>query len=223
MPIANTRTYLSDVIQELRLQWPDNHIINIVCHGHSVPAGYFATPMVDTFNAYPHLLFGLLKDRFPFTTLNMIVTAIGGEESDRGSKRFEEEVLCHRPAVLTIDYGLNDRRIGLAKAEESWRIMIEKSIQRQIKLLLLTPTPDTSGLDDPSSEQWSLLKQHAEQIRSLADEYQVGLVDSFLAFERYVQASGDLTLVLSWKNHPNRKGHELVADQMMRWFTITPT
>ncbi|MEK5235702.1 hypothetical protein NST99_08380 [Paenibacillus sp. FSL L8-0470] len=30
--------------------------LNIVCHGHSVPSGYFATPIVDTFHAYPHLL-----------------------------------------------------------------------------------------------------------------------------------------------------------------------
>ncbi|WP_342481353.1 hypothetical protein NST07_08230 [Paenibacillus sp. FSL L8-0340] len=42
--------------KELKRQWPENRTLNIVCHGHSVPSGYFATPIVDTFHAYPHLL-----------------------------------------------------------------------------------------------------------------------------------------------------------------------
>lgn len=52
--IADRTKYLKEVTDELRKEWPKNKTINIVCHGHSVPAGYFATPVVDTFNAYPH-------------------------------------------------------------------------------------------------------------------------------------------------------------------------
>ena len=105
MAIANPNTYLRDKIDILNQHWPDNRTINIVCHGHSVPAGYFATPMVDTFNAYPHLLHHALKKRFPFAVINVIVTAIGGEGSETGVARFAEEVLCHRPDVITIDFG----------------------------------------------------------------------------------------------------------------------
>lgn len=36
--------YLSPIIDELAKRWPDNRTVNIVCHGHSVPSGYFATP-----------------------------------------------------------------------------------------------------------------------------------------------------------------------------------
>jgi acyl-CoA thioesterase-1 len=102
-------------------QWPDNRTVNIVCHGHSVPAGYFATPMVDTFNAYPALLHRELKHRFPYAVINVIVTATGGVDSPQGAARSETDVLCHRPDVVTIDYGLNDRRAGLAEAETAWR------------------------------------------------------------------------------------------------------
>ena len=49
--IADRMSYLADVVNDLKRQWPDNSLVNIVCHGHSVPAGYFATPVVDTFNA----------------------------------------------------------------------------------------------------------------------------------------------------------------------------
>jgi acyl-CoA thioesterase I len=75
MPIASQRTYLTNLIKVLKAQWPKNRTVNIVCHGHSVPAGYFATPLVQTFDAYPHLLHRLLKERFPFAVINVVVPA----------------------------------------------------------------------------------------------------------------------------------------------------
>ena len=83
---------------------------------------------------------------------NVIVTAIGGESSDSGAARLETDVLRHGPRVVTIDYALNDRRIGLPDAESAWRSMIERLLESGIKPILLTPTPDTSGLEDCNSE-----------------------------------------------------------------------
>jgi acyl-CoA thioesterase I len=220
MAIADRRAYLRNVVNLLLAQWPGNRTINIVCHGHSVPAGYFATPIVDTFSAYPALLHRDIKHRFPFAVINVIVTAIGGEGSPDGADRFEADVLCHRPDVVTIDYGLNDRGAGLTEAEIAWRSMIEASLSRQVKVLLLTPTWDNTGVLDPAAEAWRDLARHADQIRRLAAEYEVGLADSFAAFESYVDAAGDPTDLLSWSNHPNRQGHELVARELLRWFAI---
>ena len=119
--------YLADIVVLLKKKWSDNRTVNIVCHGHSVPAGYFATPTVDTMNSYPHLLHARLAERFPCAVINVIVTAIGGENSESGAARFDREVLTHRPDVLTLDYGLNDRWIGLEKARAAWAEMIEKA------------------------------------------------------------------------------------------------
>src|SRR5690242_13302502 len=176
------RPYLADLVTALHQQWPNNRAIQVVCHGHSVPAGYFATPVVDSFNAYPYLLHRGLKERFPFAVVNVIVTAIGGENSTSGAERFAREVLCHHPDVVTLDYGLNDRRLGLAAAQAAWRAMIEQALALPSKVLLLTPTPDASALGAGPAEDWAALQQHAEQIRAMASEYQVGLVDSLKAF-----------------------------------------
>jgi acyl-CoA thioesterase-1 len=220
MPIPDPRRYLSDVVAILMAQWPNNRAVNVICHGHSVPAGYFATPMVDTFKAYPHLLHRGLKHRFPFALLNVIVTAVGGEHSESGACRFERDVLCHRPDVVTIDYGLNDRGIGLERAEAAWRRMIERTLSHDVRVLLLTPTADVTQRPNATSEERKLLQEHAAQIRELASEYGLGLVDSLAAFERYLEEDGDLSDLLSWTNHPNRRGHELVAQQLLRWFPI---
>jgi acyl-CoA thioesterase I len=140
--LADPKTYLAALTEELHKPWPTNRLANIVCHGHSVPAGYFKTPVVDSFHAYPHLLHRALKERLPHAVLNVIVTAIGGEESESGAKRFEAEVLCHRPDLLLIDYSLNDRRIGLERAALAWSQMIVAAQKRKIPLILCTPTLD---------------------------------------------------------------------------------
>jgi lysophospholipase L1-like esterase len=175
--------------------------------------------MVDTFNAYPHLLHQGLKHRFPFAVINVIVTAIGGENSDAGAARFEEDVLCHRVDVVTIDYGLNDRSLGVERTRSNWKAMIEKALGHGAKVILLTPTMDVTQLATAKAEEKKPLREHAELIRELAGEYQVGLADSFKAFEEYVR-NGDLWDLLSWQNHPNRAGHELVCRELLRWFPV---
>lgn len=218
MAMADPRTYLADLCGELRRHWPENRLTHLACHGHSVPAGYFATPMVDSFNAYPHLLHRALKARFPFAVLNVVVTAIGGENSESGAARFVGDVLAFKPRVVTIDYALNDRGIGLETAGKSWRQMIEMAQARDARVLLLTPTPDRSMLPGVDVAAWDALQAHAEQIRALADEYAVGLADSLAAFQTRVAAGTDLNNLLSWSNHPGRAGHELVVNELARWF-----
>ena len=215
--VADNATYLREITEILGKKWPTNRIVNIVCHGHSVPAGYFKTPLVDSQNAYPHLLHAGLQAKFPFAVMNVIVTAIGGEDSTAGAARFEKDVLSLRPDVITIDYGLNDRRVGLERARNAWLAMITAAKAKNIKVILLTPTGDvTAKLDDPQDP----LNQHAEQIRQLAAEQNVGIVDSLAAFKKYIQDGGKLNDLMSQGNHPNRAGHDLVVARLLEWFPL---
>lgn len=208
-------TYLAEIKGELQKMWPDNRTITIVCHGHSVPAGYFETPTVDSLHAYPHLLLTRLKQRYPTAVINVIVTAIGGENAVSGAARFERDVLTHRPDIVTIDYALNDRANGLARSRRAWEQMIASAKARGIKVILLTPTPDLqSALDDAEDP----LNQHARQVRELAAYHKVGLVDSLLLFQQRLQGGRRLEDLMSQANHPNSAGHELVAEGLMEWF-----
>ena len=209
-------TYLEPVLDELQKQWPENKTINIVCHGHSVPSGYFATPYVDSFAAYPHLLHKIIKERFPFSVANVIVTAIGGENSEQGAERFDTEVLNHNPSVLTIDYALNDRSIGLTKALAAWEKMIEKALSKNIKVILLTPGFDNSFFEN--NNDWLDLKKHAEQVRDLAAKYNVGLADTFSRFQEFVRNTEDAVTLFSHVNHPSKIGHEIIAVEIAKYF-----
>ena len=219
--IADPRTYLADVVKALKLRWPDHRTMSICCHGHSVPSGFFWTPMVDTFNSYPHLLHVGLKERFHWAVINVIVTAFGGEGSTTGAERFERDVLSHRPDVVTIDYGLNDRGIPPPQVRVNLSSMIEKATSRGCRVILLTPTWDIREMDGTLDGPWiAPLRATAGLIRDLADQHGVGLADGFGEFERYVRGGGDPVDLMSGVNHPNRRGHEMVATAILRYFAI---
>ena len=213
---ATRSTYLESLHTPLTAKWPDNRLVYLVCHGHSVPAGYFRTPTIRPFDSYPHLTGRIVQDRYPTAMFEVVRTAIGGENAEQGAARFAEDVLAKKPDVVTIDYGLNDRWIGLDRARAAWSSMIEAAQAAGVEVILLTPTGDTSANPDDASDPLVL---HAGQIRELAEEYDIALVDSFAMFEQYRAGHGTIEPLMSQSNHPNRAGHALVAQELARWFT----
>lgn len=212
---AQTEDYLKDIKTELQKKWPQNRTINLVFHGHSVPSGYFATPDVRTLDAYPYLVLQQLKQRYPYAVINVIVTAIGGENSAQGAKRFKSDVLTHKPDVLFIDYALNDRKLGLAQSRQHMEKMIKQALKKNIKVILLTPSADQKvDLLQPGNE----LELFAKQLKDLANEYHLGLADSYKQFKQVVQEKKDLKVYMAQSNHPDRSGHELIAAEIMRYF-----
>lgn len=213
--IADSSDYLNDIKTELSKEWPHNRTINLIFHGHSVPAGYFKTPNVNTLESYPFQLLKKLKEQFPFAVINIINTSIGGENSVSGAKRFASEVLVHNPDILFIDYALNDRGVGLEKSYKAWDKMIRKALKKKIKIILLTPSPDQriSILEDNNE-----LEQHAEQILQLAKTHEIGLVDSYRLFKEKAISGDSISKFMSQVNHPNMEGHQLIANEIIRYF-----
>lgn len=212
---ATVASPLTDIVQALEVDWPKNKTIHFVCHGHSVPAGYFKTPVVNSDQSYPALWQTGLRQQFPHAVLNVIVTAIGGEDSIAGAARFERDVLALRPAVVTIDYALNDRGAGLVKAKAAWVQMIVAAKAAGIRVILLTPTPDQRvNIDDLQNS----LNLHAEQVRALAQEHGVLLIDSLALFKAQLKAGVPLPDLMSQVNHPNGAGHALIAEALLGLF-----
>jgi lysophospholipase L1-like esterase len=212
---ADPKDYLDDIRSELVKQWPANRTINLVFHGHSVPAGFFKTPVVNTLDSYPFQLLAALKVLYPYAVINIINTAIGGENSESGARRFRKDVLVHKPDVLFIDYALNDRGIGPSRAAKAWGSMIRLAQKRGIRVILLTPSPDQNvNILVPGN----VLEIHARQVRQLAEKYHTGLADSYLAFHRIAESGRPLKDFMSQVNHPNQAGHQLIMEQILPYF-----
>ena len=207
--------YFSDLLVELRKRWPNNRTVRMVFHGHSVPAGYFRGGFVRRFDSYPILFNQLICESYPTAVIDVCVTATGGEGSVAGAKRFEQDVLALKPDVVFIDYSLNDRSAGLEASNQSWRTMIGKAVESDVKVVLLTPTPDsTENILDANTP----LALHADQVRRLGKEFSVPVVDSYEKFRELVAAGDDIETYLSQANHPNRPGHEQVAELLAGLF-----
>lgn len=173
------------------------------------------TPVVNTLGAYPHLTLHAIKEHYPYAVVNVITTSIGGEQSEQGEKRFKKEVLTHRPDLLFIDYALNDRSIGLERSLKAWEKMIKQALKQDIKIVLMTPTPDlTENILDENTP----LAKHARQIRDLASKYHLGLVDSYAMFKDLAKEGKDLREYMSQSNHPNAEGHKVVLKAIEKWF-----
>ena len=203
--------YLSTIINQLNKQWPANRTINLVFHGHSVPSGYFKTPVINTLGSYPYLLLSKLNAKYPYAVINIIKTSIGGENSEQGEKRFKKDVLAHKPDIVFIDYALNDRNLGLERARKAWEKMIKTALKQNTKVVLLTPTPDiTENILDPNA----LLAQHTAQIIALGAKYNIPVVDSYQQFKNIKAGGQNLEPYMAQFNHINEKGHGIVAQQI---------
>jgi hypothetical protein len=86
--------------------------------------------------------------------------------------------------------------------------MIEEASAKNKKIILLTPTPDLA-LNILNTA--NILHVHMRQISGLANKYQTGIVDSSKIFHREAENGNDLPALMSQSNHPNERGHELVA------------
>ncbi|WP_439559281.1 SGNH/GDSL hydrolase family protein [Dyadobacter sp.] len=212
--VAGAGKYLDSIRHELTIQWPKNRMINLVFHGHSVPAGYGDRHEVNTLQSYPNLMLKSLKEKYPYAVINVIVTAIGGENSIKGQTRFDTDVLVHKPDVLLIDYALNDRFSNLAKVKEAWEKMIKAALDKKIKVILLTPSPDQRiEINDPANP----LEPYIAMIKSLAAQYKTGLADPNVKFKE-VAAQGQLKEVMASVNHPNEAGHMLIVKELLPYF-----
>ena len=213
--IEEKDNYLEIIKAELTKEWPQNRTVNLVFHGHSVPSGYFVTPDVKSLESYPFLLLKALKKLYPFAVINIILTCIGGENSEQGAKRFKKQVLNHQPDILFIDYALNDTGIGLEASKNAMEFMIKTALKKKIKVILLTPTPD-QRVELLSKE--TILQQLSNQVVKLSKKYQIGLIDNYSTFQNLVISGEKVTDYMSQVNHPNEKGHQLIVDGILKYF-----
>ena len=208
-------SYLSVIKTELSKERPENRNINLVFNGHSGPAGSWNNHEVHTLESYPNLVLKKLKAIYPLAVINIIITAVGGENSLSGEARFESEVLNHKPDVVFIDYTGNDTGIGLAKANKAWESMINLAQANNVKVILITPGADQRiNINAPGNPY----QQHADQVRRLAEKYQIGLADPFSIFQKLTTHKNFVQEYMASVNHFNQEGHEVYAEEIFKWF-----
>jgi lysophospholipase L1-like esterase len=176
------------------------------------------------------------------TELAVVNAGVGGNTTRDAVKRFERDVLLHRPRFLVIQFGINDSavdvwkqppatvsRVPLPEYVRNLRTMIRSAREQQIHVILMTPNPlrwtpklkELYGRPpyDPLAEEGfesATLLPYVAAVRQMAAKMKVPLVDVHAAYPSFAarhQTTVDGLLLDGM--HPNDRGHELVTELIL--------
>jgi len=171
---------------------------------------------------------------------SVVNAGIGDTTTRDALARLDRDVRHHHPDLVVIQFGINDSWIDVDQGSTAPRLTREeyrKNLRKIIGLLksdgarvvLMTPNPmrwadpyyikafgEHPGLLDTHAPRGidRLLDLYAADVREVAHQEQVTLVDVFAAFEGYGKVPGqsiDELLLAGDGIHPNQAGQHLVC------------
>lgn len=176
------------------------------------------------------------------SSLSVHNAGVGGNTTRDALKRFERDVLRHRPKVVVIQFGINDSavdvwkkppvttpRVPLAETLANYRSMITAAQKQGAKVILMTANPLrwTSKLrelygkppynaDAEDGFEALNLTRYNEAIRKLAAELKLPLVDVRAAYPDFAaKHRTTIDAMLLDGMHPGDLGHQLVAELLV--------
>jgi lysophospholipase L1-like esterase len=186
----------------------------------------------------------LLQRELPGKGINaqVINAGVGSNTTAIARRRFERDVIRHRPALAIIQFGINDSavdvwkkppatmpRVPKAQYRANLEFFIDKLHSQGARVILMTPNPlrwtpklkDYYGKApyDPDDEDGFnvLLKDYAGIVRDIAKAKNVKLLDIYARYQAHFDTPEHATRKLLLDGmHPNDDGHRLAADLLLR-------
>ncbi|MDF2722597.1 MAG: hypothetical protein K0Q59_2272 [Paenibacillus sp.] len=205
-----------------------------VAIGDSVTQGCFENGVLDQEQVYHHQLWRRLAKRYPKSTMSVINSGVGGDTAARSRERWERDVLCYKPDLVTIKFGLNDAHGGIDGVERysaAIRDLVAQLKERtEADILLITPSmmmkhnnarisaghqqliPQFTALYEAGH-----LQRYVEAMRAIAAEQGLPLLDVYAMWEQMEADGVDIHDRLSnGINHPDRDFHAEFAEALER-------
>jgi lysophospholipase L1-like esterase len=191
----------------------------LVCFGDSVTQGVPHCALEDTFVA---LLERRLNMRYqPSLEVSAVNAGVGGENSCEGLARIQPDVLAHEPALVAIEFGLNDIRY------EPEKMVSEEQFAANLREMHHVYSQNTDYYA-PWGGCDGLNAVYAETIRQVARELRAPLCDIYAAFVKEAVKSEfrgetfeyrDLSILSRYISsqdgvHPTAAGQEFIAGEL---------
>ncbi len=189
--------------------------VTIVCWGDSVTVGGDASTPAK---GYVGLFETALKERFPTATIRVINAGIGATHSSGRLPSFQQEVLDHRPDVVTLEF-VNDMGLPADQLQSNYDQILARTRQAGAALVILTPhftMPDWMGLPhgrgaDP--------RPAVAFLRKFTRTHDVPLADAANRWDLLEHLGIPYeTLLRNGINHPDDRGHRIFAEELLRFF-----
>ena len=221
--------------------WTPDQTVRIVALGDSTTAVYDWTAGVT--EVYAQCLPQTLQAR----GIHALVfnAGIGNTTTREARERIARDVLPYHPDLVTIQFGINDSWIDADEGRtaprltrDEYRVNLQHIIRvlraADARIILVTPNPmrwsdplyielftKKPGLLDALDRRGinRLLDLYAQDVRDLARDEKLPLVDVHEAFEAYGRVPGrtvDELLLAGDGIHPNGRGQRLVCELLTR-------
>ena len=210
-PIRNAPG-LSPVLEKLRR----GEKVTIVCWGDSVTVGGDAS---SPEKCYVRVFERMLTKRFPHARIRVVNAGVGGSSTWSRLPRFEEEVLSHRPDLVTVEF-VNDMGLPEETLKRNYTEIMRKTRAEGAALLLMTPhftMPEWMGFG--RSARGPDRRPAVAFLRRFARENGIPLADVSKRWELLEKEGIPYeTLLKNGINHPDDRGHAIFAEELMRFF-----
>lgn len=205
--------------------------VNIIFLGDSVTHGCFEDGRFDFDAVYHAKLRRMLHGENPFMPINIINAGIGGITAKASVARLERDVLCHRPELVVVCFGLNDVGGPLEEYTASLNAIFQALKEREIPTIFMTPNMLNAYVDEPNTTpaflgyakvtcEWQnsgRMDCYMDAARACAAAHGVPVCDCYARWKAMAAEGTDTTqLLVNRLNHPTREMHQLFADELYK-------
>ncbi len=192
----------------------------IVFLGDSITQQHMYTTYIETY----------VLTRFPNWNVTFRNVGWGGDvawlarrgQFDSGLAR---DVLSLKPAVVTIDFGMNDARGGdrnLPKYIKYQKKLVEKISALGSRVILISPSPEERDQkNQPAGSAYNhMLWKYTQALHKIAKQYNVPFIDQYTPFVKVIEEGRRAKLknfiLIPGGVHPNWAGHLVMAWAILR-------
>ena len=171
---------------------------------------------------YVRIVRDTLKETHKDKDIEVDWVATGGHTVPDLLKRLEKDVLSKKPTIVVIQIGCNDaRRLSKDLFKSSLEELIDKLQKANIQVIQCTLT-SVGEKHDGTNKDDKNLEEFAEVERQVATAKKVPINDlrkAFVAHWKKNNPDNKPSGILTYDgNHFNQKGHDFVAEQMLKKF-----
>ncbi len=181
--------------------------VRVVCLGDSVTGVYYHT---GGRRAYTDMLGIALRRLYPKADIATTNAGISGNTTVDALARLDRDVLAHKPALVTVMFGLNDMtRVPLEQYRENLQSIVDRCRESSAEVVLCTPNNVISTSGRPTEK----LVQYCQIVREVAAAKGVPLCDCYAEWDA-LRSRDPLgwRLRMSDAIHPNMDGHKQFAE-----------
>ncbi|MEW6355320.1 MAG: GDSL-type esterase/lipase family protein [Planctomycetota bacterium] len=202
-------------VAEFRAKLDRGEDVTLVTWGDSVTCGGDATrPEYRFADAFVQAL----RYKYPQARIKLVNAGRGGWNSNKSLPLFEDDVLKHKPDLVTIEY-VNDMGITEENMRKNYFEAIDRIRAIGGEVIIITPhftmpqMMKLAGVGTPET------RAAVGVLRKICEEKKVALADASKRWE-HLAAEGIpyYTYLRNGINHPNDAGHQLFVDELMRLF-----